>query len=184
MVTVTFLGRKTASSTSCFRRQWPLARTPVVEGQRVTVRYWIDARAHIFERQMLLMFVCLLYNPRKLKTNKKTQHHPDSFFGIGMLFRNFALEPMRLPKFLCLAVLHWGLKAFDVQSHLGKVVMSFTVAADRMCSSPGQILRFPGDGPSHSEFRGHHSGRVGGRGLWQKRDHCGCRYLLSSYSLC
>lgn len=106
MVTVTFLGRKTASSTSCFRRQWPLARTPVVEGQRVTVRYWIDARAHIFERQMLLMFVCLLYNPRKLKTNKKTQHHPDSFFGIGMLFRNFALEPMRLPKFLCLAVLH------------------------------------------------------------------------------
>lgn len=43
--------------------------------------------------------------------------------------------------------------------------MSFTVAADRMCSSPGQTLRFPGDGLSHTDpaaARGHHSGRVAG----------------------
>lgn len=61
MVTVTFLGRKGASVTSCFRRQWPLPRAPVVEGQRAPIRYWIDARAHIFERQVLLMFICLFF---------------------------------------------------------------------------------------------------------------------------
>lgn len=61
MVTVTFLGRKAASITSCFRRQWPLPRAPVVEGQRVPIRYWINGRAHIFERQVLLMFVCLFF---------------------------------------------------------------------------------------------------------------------------
>lgn len=83
----------------------------MVEGQRVSIRYWIDARAHIFERQVLLMFVCFLYNQRRgiiLESFKKITSSRFSplfpFFGIRMLFGNFALEPIRLPKFLCLDV--------------------------------------------------------------------------------
>lgn len=65
--------------------------------------------------------------------------------------------------------------------------MSFTVAADRMCSSPGQTLRFPGDGLSHSDPEAQECRRLlqpavttagGWQDLWQRRDHCGCQYLL------
>lgn len=71
--------------------------------------------------------------------------------------------------------------------------MSFTVAADPMCSSPGQTLSFPGDGLSHSDPGAQECRRLlqpevttagGWQGLGQRRDHCGCRYLLGSYSLC
>lgn len=65
MVTVTFLGRKAAPLLPVSGGSDPyIPRAPVVEGQRVPIRYWIDARAHIFERQVLLMFVCFLYNQR------------------------------------------------------------------------------------------------------------------------
>lgn len=86
----------------------------MVEGQRMPIRYWIDARAHIFERQVLLfvyLFVCFLYNQRRgvilesLKKITPSRFSPlFSFFGVRMLFGNFGLEPIRLPKFLCLDV--------------------------------------------------------------------------------
>lgn len=44
-----------------FQEAVALTKGTVVEGQRVPIRYWINARAHIFERQVLLMFVCLFF---------------------------------------------------------------------------------------------------------------------------
>lgn len=154
--------------------------------------YWIDARTHIFESQVLLFsffFFCIVKqgvsSERESLKNTHTKH-PDSppffsFFRVGMLFRNFALEPIRLPKFLCLGFLQRGLQAFDVPSLLGKVAMSFIVAADWLCSS--LVMAF-----ATQECRRVPQSVVtsaaGWRVLRQRRGHGTCRYLLVSYSLC
>lgn len=75
----------------------------MVEGERVAIRYWIDARTHIFESQVLLIGFFFLHNQRKLKKNNT----PDSplcfcFFRAGVLLRNFAFgtnQTSKIPVF-------------------------------------------------------------------------------------
>lgn len=90
----------------------------MVEGERVEIRYWIDLRTHIFESQVLLN--CFKsekegYNLR-WKVKKKNQKQHSRFtttlfffffvFRVGVLLRNFALEPIRFPQFLDVGFLH------------------------------------------------------------------------------
>lgn len=87
------------------------------------------------------------YNLREKFKKKKKQISYHFFFSFRawVLFRNFALEPIRLLKFLGLGSLRWGLKTFGVQSLWREVIMSFSVAVDWIYSLPGQSLHFPGD---------------------------------------
>lgn len=118
------------SVTRIFRRKLLPPSLPVSRGSVPHYRQWWSKGKEwqlgtglISEPTSKLLF--FIYSKNKgynlsKKVKRKTKTTPDSpplyfsFFRVGVLCRDFALEPISFPKVLSLGFLHSGLKAFGV----------------------------------------------------------------------